>query len=278
MNKFDCLPEEEINKKLSQAFISISFIDNQINSDDYSYPISLDFKSKLLPITTSLFKNYIFEFLDIRYRSDNNLFFDGFEENKSHRLSDVKEYVDIRGSNTLIKGTFNQINFVMADEIKIISRFYEKITISFAQIGGLTHGLILIAKVILYFWSENNILIYLISRIISNEETKDFFKTENKQIENEFSKSQMVKIEKEEEKIEEDKERNNQSLNENRNNLSNAKFLKVNNSNNIIQPNSDGVKFENKEDIIQENLNIERKNKSISDNNIASKIKSTKIR
>lgn len=118
--------------------------------------------SQLLPMTTSLFKNFFFKFSDIRYKSANNLFFDTFEETKSYQFSDYKEIVDLRGDSTLIKGTFNQITFIMSDESKIIARHYDKLSSSFGTIGGVSHALILISKLILYFWSNNNTLILFI--------------------------------------------------------------------------------------------------------------------
>ena len=174
LNKTNCFPEDFIKKKLSQAFVFISYIDNQINSEDYKNPITSFLNSKIVPISTSIFKTYFLEFSDLRYRSDNNLFFHSYEETQSYKLKEIKESVDLRGDNTLIKGTFNQINFIMADETIIITRIYDKISYSFAQIGGLAHIFILLSKLILYFWSKNNVLLYLISTILPNEEKDNF--------------------------------------------------------------------------------------------------------
>jgi hypothetical protein len=180
LNITNCFPEDEINKKLSQTFLFILFIDNQINSEDYKNPINSFQNMKTIPTSSSIFKNFFFKFSDVRYKSDDNLFFSSFEEKQTFKFSDVSENVDLRGDNTLFKGTFNQVNFIMADDTKIISRLYEKLSSSFAQIGGLAQAIILFTKFILYFWSENNILIYLISTIISDEEKEKFFDNENK--------------------------------------------------------------------------------------------------
>ena len=180
LNITNCFPEDEINKKLSQTFLFILFIDNQINSEDYKNPINSFQNMKTIPTSSSIFKNFFLKFSDVRYKSDDNLFFSSFEEKQTFKFSDVSENVDLRGDNTLFKGTFNQVNFIMADDTKIISRLYEKLSSSFAQIGGLAQAIILFTKFILYFWSENNILIYLISTIISDEEKEKFFDNENK--------------------------------------------------------------------------------------------------
>jgi len=62
----------------------------------------------------------------------------------------------------------------MADETMITTRIYDKISNSFAKIGGLAHIFILLSKLILYFWSKNNVLLYLISTILPNEEKDNF--------------------------------------------------------------------------------------------------------
>jgi len=175
LNKTNCLSDKEIEEKLSQALIAILFIDIQINSESYETPLFTYLNMKLLPLTTSIFKNYIMEISKISYFSDNNLFISSLEETKGYKVSKIIERVDIRGSNNLSKDIFNQFTFTMSDETKIVTRLYEKISNKIAEIGGLAHALIILGKGILYFWSNNNILLYLISRIIPYSEVNNFF-------------------------------------------------------------------------------------------------------
>ncbi len=174
LNKTNCFPEDIINRRLSQGLANVLFIDNQVNSEDYKNPIKSSLKLNQFFISPSIFKHFFVKFSDLRYRSDNNLFFNSYEETQSYKLKEIKETVDLRGDNTLIKGTFNQINFIMADETMITTRIYDKISNSFAKIGGLAHIFILLSKLILYFWSKNNVLLYLISTILPNEEKDNF--------------------------------------------------------------------------------------------------------
>jgi hypothetical protein len=84
------LPEEEINKKLSQAQGNILFIDNQIDSDNYRSPVNAFLNNKLLPISTTLYKTYDLEFTDLTYRSDDNLrLFGSYYEVNSFNLTEV---------------------------------------------------------------------------------------------------------------------------------------------------------------------------------------------
>ena len=257
------------------------FIDNQVNSEDYENPITPFLNSKLIPITTSLFKNYFLKFSDLRYKSDNNLFFSSYEETQSYKMTEITESVDLRGDNTLIKGTFNQINFIMADETKIITRLYDKISYSFAQIGGLTHIFILFSKIILYFWSENNVLIYLISTILSDNEKNKFFAKDNKDIDHEilprtrtflFHKNDNKGKRKKNEKVKEkEKEKINLNNNkDNKNNIINDNIINISNNANKNLINSENINensFSNNNLIIKENKLIFINNSNNNNNN-----------
>jgi len=161
----------------------------------------------------------------------------------------------------------------MADETKIITRIYEKISNSFAMIGGLTHALILLSKTILYFWSENNILVYLISTILPDEEKIKFFNKSNNN--NELGNIERPKsflFNKAGRRRKSNNNNDNQNQNrdlsviENKNNFSNDNFIRIDNIQNAynsFQPN----------DIIRENIipnanNLvkEMKSKSLEEN------------
>ena len=223
------MPEEEINKKLSLAQGNILFIDNQIDSDNYRSPVNAFLNNKLLPISTTLYKTYDLEFTDLTYRSDDNLrLFGSYDEINSFKLTEVSENVDLRGENNSVKGAFNQINFLMAVQKRVITRLYEKVTCSFARIGGFMYNIILIAKLLLYFWSENNTLMYLISAIIPDAEKNPSFE--------ELRKKKIVNIRISKPRINnndiEHNEKKPESVIENGVNMSNDNFIKLSNMNN----------------------------------------------
>jgi hypothetical protein len=70
----------------------------------------------------------------------------------------------------------------MADQTRVITRLYEKITCSFARTGGFIHNLIIISKLILYFWSNNYTVLYLITSILPDEKKNQNYQDIRKKI------------------------------------------------------------------------------------------------
>ena len=186
-------------------------------------------------------------------------------------ITEITESVDLRGDNTLIEGTFNQINFVMADETKIITRIYGKISHTFSEIGGLANILILLSKIILYFWTENNILIYLISTILPIEEKKKFFAKNNQDIYfNNLPRSKsFLYIPKLSKKTLAKSKENEKNLKDNSNDYilenKNKNHLNNNNNNNLKNQNLSNQDNLNRENIIpnfRKNLELNKKRSS----------------
>jgi hypothetical protein len=159
----------------------------------------------------------------------------------------------------------------MADDTKIISRIYEKLSSSFLQMGGLAQAFILVTKVILYFWSENNILIYLISIIISDEEKEIFFKNENKNININVLRRDIKLIVKYEKKMENLKIKNNDindnNLNSFINNINENLNSEINNFENLnLNKGRDIKNIENYQNELF--IKVNRKHKANSLNNL----------
>lgn len=130
----------------------------------------------------------------MRFSSDDGLFFESKNNYNGFKFDNIRESVDLRGDNTLIKGTFNQITFTMSSKVKVISRAYEKMTTAFASIGGFANALIIITKTILFLWSDNNIIIYLSSILISKREADQFYSNFNSLSKFEIKKSEIKMI------------------------------------------------------------------------------------
>jgi len=73
LNKTNCYPEDVVNKRLSQVFISLLTIENNVDSNNYENPILEYYNNDLLPISSTMFKNYFKEMNSIRFKSDNGI-------------------------------------------------------------------------------------------------------------------------------------------------------------------------------------------------------------
>jgi len=172
-NKTNCFPEDVIDKKLSQLFFNLIGIENDVVSNNFTHPIFEFYKNEMLPLSSTVFKNYFKDINLVKFRSDNGFLFSRKTSYQSYRTDRISESVDLRGKNTLFPGTFSQITFRCSGKTEIYDRTYQKVTATFAYIGGIIQALIMIGKSFVYIYSKNSMLNYLIYHIFDNEEVKN---------------------------------------------------------------------------------------------------------
>jgi len=177
-NKTDCYPEEVIDKKLSQVFINLISIENDIDSNNFENPISEFYKNEMLPLSSTIFKIYYKDINVVKFNSNNGLIFDAMEKFTSHRTDKIMESVDLRGKNTLFPGTFSQITIRCSGKTEIYYRNYLKIQASFAYIGSILQAVLLIGQCFVYMYSQNSMLNYLIMKLFDYEEIKAILNNE----------------------------------------------------------------------------------------------------
>ena len=201
-NRTNCLAPDIIDKKLSQTFLSLVSIENDINSDNFLHPIEPFTKNEILPLSSTIFKNYFMELNSVKFNTDDGFFFDNFQNHFSYRTDKIIESVDLRGSNTLFPGTFSQITLRCSGKTEIFSRAYMKIAATFAYIGGIMQVITFIGKSIVYLWSKNNMISYLILNIFDHDEinqilfknNENIFKINNEESKIKFIKSNVSKL------------------------------------------------------------------------------------
>jgi len=175
VNKTDCFPEEDINMKLSQVFISLVTIENDIDPNNYEMPLTDFLKYELFPISSSIFKNYFKESNSILFTSDNGFIFENKKYYESHNTLRIFESVDLRDSSTASSGTFSQITIRSSGKTEFYLRNYIKIPAIFAYIAGIFQSVIMIGKAFVYFFSKNSMLSYLICYLFDSNEINYFF-------------------------------------------------------------------------------------------------------
>ena len=178
-NKTDCYPQDYIDNKLTQMFLNLVSIENDVNSNNFSTPIKPFYKNEILPISSTIFKNYFKEFNYVIFNSDNGYLLENFQRFESYRTDKIVESVDLRGSNTLIPGTFSQITLRCSGKTEIYSRTYMKIPATIAYIGGILQAVISIGQLFVILWSKNNMLSYLIMNIFDYHEINNILTSNN---------------------------------------------------------------------------------------------------
>ena len=184
INKTNCLPIEVIDKKLAQTYMNLVSIENDVDSENFTNPIMSYTKNELLPISSTIFKNYFKDLNSVTFDSDDGMLLDNLNTYESYRTDKISESVDLRGSNTLFPGTFSQIIFRCSGKTEIYSRTYIKFPETFAKIGGILQAFVIFGKVFVLIWSKNNMLSYLILHIFENKEIN--LVVNNRNIQNDF--------------------------------------------------------------------------------------------
>ena len=167
-NVQNCSSQEIIDKKLSQIFLSVLSIDNDINSKNLNSPIESFPKVDLLPFSSSIFKNYNVDINSIKLSSDNGLLIRDNHNHISYRTDRISESVDLRGINTLFPGTFGQVNYRSSGKIELINRSYMKFQNVFASLGGIFQFILIIGKLLVYMWSKNNMHEFIFNELFDD--------------------------------------------------------------------------------------------------------------
>jgi hypothetical protein len=172
-NKTDCYSDEVIEKKLYQVNMVSYTIDYDIKLNEINDPFKPFLKSEILFLTSSMYKIFVRELSEKRLKTDNSLLFSSYNEKNIYKFTQRREEIDLKKDNANFPGSFSQINFVANTNTEIIQRNYTKLFQVISEIGGFLNGIIFIAYLVLYMYSNNLILWNCIGVLISTKDIKD---------------------------------------------------------------------------------------------------------
>jgi len=78
-NKTNCYPEDQIDKKLSQIYLEIISIENDIDSNNFENPVLPFTKSDMLPLSSTIFQNFFKDMNVVKFNTNNGFIFDKIE-------------------------------------------------------------------------------------------------------------------------------------------------------------------------------------------------------
>ncbi len=253
INKTNCYSEEIIKKKLSNVYVNLITIENDIDSNNFENPILEYYKNDIIPISSSIYKTYVKELNSVKYTSDNGLIFNQKLNYQSYRTDTTLQSVDLR-DNTAFPGMLSQIMFRCSGKTEIYIRTYEKIPAIFAQIGGILQAIIISGRCLVYIFSKNSLISYLIIHLFESEDIKYHIgiNLEKIKILKVFSNNKIITNMKNNINI---KNKSYLSSNNNINNFESSLNLDFMNKFDYFKRNNQGNKIENKDNNI---LNINK--------------------
>jgi hypothetical protein len=162
--KKDCLPEEEIEKALENVFVLVRFKDYYFDhklTGDTSVPYVY---SESEQASSTVYKRKWYNFRNVDYTVDEGYVLPSSTVYESTNLAETKSSVDLRVSTT-IPGSFAVISFNMYNLKQKFQKTYYKCQNMLADLGGLFKGILVIASLMNYYFSQK---LYMRSIIFSN--------------------------------------------------------------------------------------------------------------
>ena len=178
----NCYTEEEINKTLSHVYLDLIFIDYSINHLNKKKPNKLLIKSERIMTSSTIYKRINLYFRQIKYITDNGIFFQKIKKDYFHQFDSLRFDSDIRDiDNSEEPRTFLTLSISNSAEISVYNRKYLKFQDYLVNICGIIKTLNVAFYFLNYHFARNSYYIRII---------KDFL-IENNQIEKKNSKKKI---------------------------------------------------------------------------------------
>lgn len=136
--KNDCYDKSFIDKMLQEVYLDVNFLDYEINHFNTTSPIKIIKDERVLGISNTLYKKYIFFINKIHYNTDFGFV---FEDNKKLELyqHDFKYSADsdFRTGTVESPDAIGHISFQCSGIIYTYNRSFAKFQFVFANIGGM---------------------------------------------------------------------------------------------------------------------------------------------
>jgi len=116
-----CLPQADIDKNSAQAVLSMFNTEYDVNPENLESPLNEHHNLDQLRISSSIFKRFDKNYNKIFLNYDKGLLTSDIQTLEAYRTDNILESVDLRGSNTIIPGLFNQIALQGSGKNEIIN-------------------------------------------------------------------------------------------------------------------------------------------------------------
>ncbi len=158
-----CLPDDVIEKTLSNVYFNMLFLDNQIEHYNQVSPNKYVVRSLTFSVTSYLVKKYYLQFDEIKYNTDEGFI---FKEETQKQFFLYKDYLaDIffsPGSHAARKN-MAVISLRNSPEVSLYNRSYMKGQRVIADMGGISQAVLIIYKVITLIISRKSSMINIIN-------------------------------------------------------------------------------------------------------------------
>ena len=180
LNNNSCKTEDEIEKKLSNVFLDIRYIDYSIDNLNKRKVKDIHIRNERLSISISVFKRIWLYLKTITYITDTGIFYNSYSSEVFHQYDSIRIDSDLRDfSHNVLNGTFTTLTIGNSGVSDIYKKNYLKFQDYLATIGGITKAISFFCYLMNYFNSRNSYYKKIIKDFIIEHQVNNM-KTANK--------------------------------------------------------------------------------------------------
>jgi hypothetical protein len=165
-----CKTEEYMSKKLSNIYLSMVYLSNQIDNKNYTTPHMMKVESTALLFSYSTIKRYFYQITQVEYDTDEGFFFESHRIDKFHTFDSYTMDVDLNTPGIINpKAHMGSVAIRNSNFVANYFRSYNKIATIFATLGGIIKFIISVNNLLVFVLTENLIFENLSKSIFNFE-------------------------------------------------------------------------------------------------------------
>ena len=167
-NKNRCIDKESINNIVENSFLTLGFLDFDIDHNNVYEPNRLNIKTQAQRLSSTLSRRYAMKKSNVKYVSDLGIFLESYvtKEFFIHESTDIG--YDIFTENDSRGSQFAGIVIMLSGKTYEFSRNYTKIQNCLANIGGIIKGILTVVSFILSFITDKIFYTEFVNKICLN--------------------------------------------------------------------------------------------------------------
>ena len=171
----ECATSEEMETFYTNSYMSILYLSEALEHHDSKNPIRKTFRSEVFMIVSNSVKRYYYYFAPGEYISDNGFVFQSNESFEFFEYQNTQlDFVDEEDQSYYSGQTLIEVSFSSVDKFVTYERSYSKIQDSLGNIGGWIRIILTVCQLVSNYFSEKIFLLDIINKISFTQENKTF--------------------------------------------------------------------------------------------------------
>jgi len=165
-----CATEKEIEDNyMNKLYVGLMKFDNLINPKNLSYPFKADLQYSFQSLSSDIRKQNFIYYSTAILKTDRDPIFSNYDELNSTQINrNILDFQDLATDNRVF-----ELNIYLDNKIYRYERYYVKVQVIAATVGGIMNVIFYIIKFIYSFYIENHFQYFLLNRLIKFENASD---------------------------------------------------------------------------------------------------------